>query len=236
MYGSCRSCGHSIHEKKTPLPIVYVFGKKSCGFASAAKKLIENAGSCIDSRSVYRDLEAGELMNMRPAFRTSPRVYVDYSHAHSEDVSFDANNFLGGYTELLAFLEPQQVVRDFVDESHGTTMFLVVAADWCGYCEQLQGDLGWTNEQKQGYARYRSKDAVALCITTGENSPLSKVAGVVIKGYPTVLEYSSMTRQWSTLENREVLKQHGPWSNDRTTDPGSLCNCGTNSLQNLRII
>jgi thiol-disulfide isomerase/thioredoxin len=219
---SCTSCGCSIHEKKTNLPTVYVFGKQPCRYADMAEGLIEGEkkrpDSCIDIRSVYTVMHSNTLRNMQPVFKTSPRVYIDYSNAPMEDVEFDNKNFLGGYTELLAFLNKQRihavdsVIQDFV-ATHDTTMFLVVAADWCGYCEQLMEDLTW--DYKQGHASYRSKDATALCITTGRNPLVSDVLradGIVIKGYPTVLEYSSKEQKW--LKTDQSVLRRRSWSHE----------------------
>ena len=215
---SCTSCGCSIHEKKTNLPIVYVFGKQPCHYANLAEGLIEEEkkrpDSCIDIRSVYTVLHSNTLRNMQPVFKTSPRVYIDYSNASMENVEFDDKNFLGGYTELLAFLTKQRihavdsVIQEFVatHESHGNKLFLVVAADWCGYCKKLLGDLHW--EKKQGHSSYRCADATALCLTTGRNPLISDVLradGIVIKGYPTILEYSRKEQKWLKQTDWDVL-------------------------------
>ena len=220
-HGICSSCGKSIHDKKTKLPIVYVFGKKACGFATRAKELVEDEkkrpGSCIDTKSVYIVMAHQKLENMQPVFETSPRVYVDYSHASMEDISVDNKNFLGGYTELLKFVEKQRihavdsVIQEFV-ATNDTTMFMLVAADWCGYCKELLGTLHW--DKTQGHAMYHSKDAAALCITTGKNPLISNVLradGVIIEGYPTLLEYSSTEHKWVETEDQDVLRNRS-WS------------------------
>ena len=215
-HGNCTSCGQSLHEEKSNRPVVYIFGKQPCPYADKAKVLIEEemmrADSCIDPGSVFEVTDVKELRQMQPVFKTSPRVYIDYSNSPKDDIEFGAKNFLGGYTELAEFIKKQRVtavdaiIQNFVS-SHEDKLFLVVAATWCGYCKKLQGKLGWDN--KPGRCVYHSDDATALCFTMARNdylvSNVLRGDEIVISAYPTVLEYSRSDKTWKVQDDRSML-------------------------------
>jgi thiol-disulfide isomerase/thioredoxin len=223
---NCTSCGKSLDEEKSNRPVVYVFGKELCPYADRAKVLIEDEknkreDSCIDMGSVFEVKDVQELRNMQPVFKTSPRVYIDYSNSPKDDIEFNANNFLGGYTELAEFIKKQRVglvdasIQHYVSshESKNDKIFLVVAATWCGICKSLQSKLKWNNQPSR--AIYRSNDAAALCFTMARNESLvsNVLRGdeIVITGYPTLLEYSRRHKKWEVQDDRSVLTNR-KWS------------------------
>lgn len=222
--GHCTECGASTSEsdEEKSLPLVQVFGRVNCGFATKAHQLIKRElvrpdGPRIDETSSYTVISRSELVDMDPPYMYCPRVYVD-------------GGFIGGYEQLSQFIGslqthdvvppqrpsqnvPETVIQQFIqsESTRDGKLFLAITADWCPPCIQLKKAAHWYESDAPGHHTYHEDTSTALCFTLGEHesmaSDILNITGIRMGGYPTVLEYSRIDQTWEKVHPGVLSKE-----------------------------
>ena len=69
-------------------------------------------------------------------------------------------------------------------------LFLVVAANWCGACQQLKQNVRWNDPSTPGtFSYHERRGAKALCFTEGREATTKFIAGINITAFPTIFKF-----------------------------------------------
>ena len=72
--------------------MIIIYGKTSCGFCDAAKKVCEARGYKYEYKQLDKDFTREDVLETFPGARTFPQIIID-------------DNKIGGYHELVQYIK-----------------------------------------------------------------------------------------------------------------------------------